>query len=77
MLSDVVAYHNRSFYAGCSPRIVLNRVFHVKDEGVDEQQTDHCLTTLNMTQATNQMFLQCVERPRIFLARVHFDEHSY
>ncbi|CAF1043573.1 unnamed protein product [Rotaria sp. Silwood1] len=52
-----------------TPRILLNRVVHVKDEGED-LFTNKPQITLNMAQATKQMILKRNLEPRILLERV-------
>ncbi|CAF2432764.1 unnamed protein product [Rotaria sp. Silwood2] len=52
-----------------APRILLNRVVHVKDEG-EALFTNNRQMTLNMAQATEQMIVQKDLKPRILLQRV-------
>lgn len=62
-----------AFYSE-SPRILLKRIIHVKDE--DEQlvlPSSHPIT-LNMAQATEQMTEQNDTRPKILLHRVTFEQ---
>ena len=52
-----------------TPRILLRRVIHVKDEG-EELPSNNPQVTLNMAQATEQMVVQKTVQPKILLKRV-------
>jgi hypothetical protein len=57
-----------SILAYC-PRILLHRIVHVKDDG-EEAPPSNRHTTLNMSQATEQMVDQRNSQPKILLKRV-------
>jgi hypothetical protein len=57
----------------CSPRILLKRVIHVKDD--DEELTvDPPQIILNMSQATKQMTAEKHGHPKILLKRVCLEQ---
>jgi hypothetical protein len=60
MIHSILAY---------SPRILLNRIVHVKDDG-EQSSANTSQITLNMAQATRQMVVQKNAQPKILLRRV-------
>ena len=60
MIHSILAY---------SPRILLNRIVYVKDDG-ENSTGDTSRITLNMAQATRQMVVRNNAQPKILLRRV-------
>ncbi len=57
-----------------SPRIPLNRIVHVKDEDEQLNENDQKKTTINMIEATEQMFNHQYPQPIILLKRICLDK---
>lgn len=59
-----------------TPRILLKRVIHVKDEddNAEESTIDNPQIILNMSQATKQMIDARNDQPRILLKRVCLEQ---
>jgi hypothetical protein len=57
-----------------TPRILLKRVIHVKDDDEEEPTIDHPRIILNMSQATKQMTDEIYGQPRILLKRIFFEQ---